>query len=95
VQHAGLWFGTASSFINLEQFLPPGYSSSTALSIDWYDNKLWIGGYGVNNAGYAEAFLWTGIPAPSTAALLLAAGALAHRRRRPRSAKAAIASTLV
>jgi hypothetical protein len=56
LQHAGVWFGTASSFIDLQQFLPAGYTSSTATCIDWYDNKLWVGGYAVNSLGYAEAF---------------------------------------
>jgi hypothetical protein len=26
--HAGIWFGTAASFLDLSQFLPPGYTDS-------------------------------------------------------------------
>jgi hypothetical protein len=83
VQHAGLWFGSASSFIDLQQFLPPGYSSSTAICIDWYDNKLWIGGYGVNSLGYAEAFVWTStVPSPASAGPFLLTWTFAVSRAR-------------
>ena len=83
VPHAGVWFGTAASFVDLHQFLPPGYFSSGAYAIYQDASGIVIGGNAVSSmTGRAEAFIWTTIPAPG-AAPLLAFGVFASRRRRP------------
>jgi hypothetical protein len=82
--HAGIWFGTAGSFLRLSQFLPAGYYDSKATSIATDGQDFYVGGYATNAAtGYRDAFLWVGtVPAPSTMGVLMAAGVLASRRRR-------------
>jgi hypothetical protein len=83
-QIAGIWFGTPDSFISLAQFLPPGYSLSTATSIAELNGVFYVGGFAVNDATqHGEAFLWIGIPAPSAALPLLLGAILAPRRRQP------------
>jgi hypothetical protein len=65
--HAGVWFGTATSFVDLTQFLPPGFggeSSATSIIID--QGKIIIGGYADGPKRPAPGRLWTrDIPAPS------------------------------
>jgi hypothetical protein len=83
-QAAGIWFGTPDSFISLAQFLPPGYSLSTATSIAELNGVFYVGGFAVNDATqHGEAFLWIGIPAPPAALPLLLGAILARRRRQP------------
>jgi hypothetical protein len=82
---AGVWFGTAESFVPLAPFLPPGYSNSSATSIAELDGTLYVGGYAYRSGTLdREAFLWIGqIPSPGAAATLaLAIVASAARRRR-------------
>ncbi|MEX2218958.1 MAG: hypothetical protein WD749_09380 [Phycisphaerales bacterium] len=82
VNGAGVWFGTAESFLSLHQFLPAGYFSSVATSVAVENGTLYVGGY-ASTGFQQEAFLWTGpIPAPGTLGVLLGAGLLACRRRR-------------
>ncbi len=58
-QHAALWLGSAESFVDLSQFLPPAYAVSEA-------HGVWSDGVNVAIVGWAskqsfpEAFLWTG-----------------------------------
>jgi hypothetical protein len=62
--YAGIWYGTAQSFHNLGQYLPPGYGYSRATSIATDGFFYYVGGYAEN--GFTldnEAFLWIG-PVP-------------------------------
>lgn len=84
VNGAGVWFGTAASFLSIHQYLPPGYGQSVATSVAVENGILYVGGYAWNSASQQEAFLWTGpVPAPGSLALLAGAGILTARRRRP------------
>jgi hypothetical protein len=76
----GVWFGSAESFVPLP--IVPGYFEFITTSIVFDGTQYRIGGYGVNNSGYPEAFLWVGIPAPGAATALALGLALAARRRR-------------
>jgi hypothetical protein len=81
---AGIWFGTAESFIPLAPYLPPGYGSSSATSIAELNGTYYIGGYAYRIGTLdREAFLWVGqVPAPGAGAVLLGAGVLSMKRRR-------------
>ena len=81
IPHAGIWFGTAQSFIDLGSLLPPGYGESVAYAVDEQNGVFTVGGYADHN-GHFEAFIWVGVPSPSTAATLVFAGVLAVRRGR-------------
>lgn len=79
---AAAWFGTAESFVNLHLFLPPGqYYQSTAGAVSFHDGLYSVVGSATSITGSGEAWLWVGVPAPGSAAVLLTAGALAARRR--------------
>ena len=78
---AGIWFGTPQSFMNLHQFLPPGYESSVATCVEERNGTFTVGGY-ARWEGTDHAFVWTGVPAPSSVMALVAAGLIAARRRR-------------
>jgi hypothetical protein len=80
--HAGIWFGTPESFIDLNAFLPPGYTTSIAHSVT-FDNGVFTVAGSAGDGNTASAFIWVGVPAPSSSALLAAAGVWAGRRRRP------------
>jgi hypothetical protein len=83
--NAGIWFGSAESFLSLAQFLPPGqYINSAATCIIERDGLLYVGGYAQSPTGgvHSEAFVWIGVPAPGPAAILLAMGIFAADRRR-------------
>jgi hypothetical protein len=81
---AGIWFGSAASFLNLAQFLPAGYGDSYATSIATDGANYYVGGYAENlTTLHNDAFLWVGsVPAPGSLGLLAGAGFLASRRRR-------------
>jgi hypothetical protein len=81
--HAGVWFGTAQSFVDLHEFLPPGYGSSAATGV-YEDNGLsYVAGRALNAAtGASEAFVWIGVPAPGSGLALLPLVLAAGRRRR-------------
>jgi len=81
---AAIWFNTASSYLDLHQFLGSNYYDSTATSVYRDGTTIYVGGWAHNGlTNSTEAILWTGtIPAPGAAPLLLAAGLLARRRRR-------------
>jgi hypothetical protein len=82
---AGMWFGTAASFVNLQDYLPPGYGSSVATSVTDYNGRIIVGGYADGFNG-PEAFIWVGVPAPGPLTALALAGFLAPRRRQRRPA---------
>ena len=72
---ASIWFGSAASWINLGQFLPPGYGESVARAVAFENGHFYASGYAYNfAAGRDEAMLWVGVPAPGAMSLLGAAG---------------------
>jgi len=58
---AAVWQGTAASELNLQQFLPAGFQSSQAYSIDAAGD---IFGVGLDNFGVYHALEWTPLPEP-------------------------------
>jgi uncharacterized membrane protein len=76
-----LWSGTAQSAVDLQQFLPDGYTSSHASAIDAQGN---IVGGARDASGNGHAILWEPVPEPSTLVLLGlgALGLLGFARRR-------------
>jgi hypothetical protein len=73
VSHAGLWNGTAASFIDLHKLLPAGYSESTANGV-WTDGQIiQIVGSAYNAAAMREeAIVWNGdlVPDPPTVSVI-------------------------
>jgi hypothetical protein len=63
--YAGIWFGTAASFLNLHQYLPPGSGESYATSIATDGVNYYVGGYAYYPALGNQAFLWIG-PVPNS-----------------------------
>jgi hypothetical protein len=61
-ERAVLCFGTSVSWLQLHQFLPPGYTSwSVARSVYQDGDRIYVGGWAVSDAtGQDEAFLWVG-----------------------------------
>lgn len=59
-RHAGVWNGTAASWVDLAAFLPPGYSSSEAHGV-WHDGTtLYVCGWASDSQYYhQDAILWT------------------------------------
>jgi hypothetical protein len=78
---AAIWFGTAESVFDLSQFLPAGYGQSIATCIEERNGVFTVGGY-VQYGSTDQAFVWVGVPTPSTTMAIIAAGILAVRRRR-------------
>jgi hypothetical protein len=80
---AGVWFGTASSFIPLQSYLPPGYAYSAATCVAELNGTCYVGGYAVNAVtGNREGFLWVGtVPAPGTGAVSIALIGAGRRKR--------------
>jgi hypothetical protein len=76
---AAVWAGTADSFVNLHDFLPAGYRSSSATGIDAEGN---VYGSAVTTGGGSHLFVWRPVPEPSAAFALAAAGAAGLLRRR-------------
>src|SRR5690606_7906869 len=64
LQHAGAWFGTAESFVDLHQFLPPGYVISWATTVHEYNGMTYVGGAASRTGGATEAVVWVMVPAP-------------------------------
>ena len=80
-----VWSGTASSFIDLNQFLPAGYGGgSLATSIIVDPGITYVGGYARGPTGEKEAVLWTLVPAPGAGIAFLLGLPLLHGRRRTR-----------
>jgi hypothetical protein len=62
--HALVWNGSANSYIDLHQFLPSGWASSFAESIDAQGN---IVGYAMDSQNLkCHAILWQAVPEPVT-----------------------------
>lgn len=78
---ASIWFGTAESVFDLSQFLPPGTSQSIATAVEERNGVFTIAGYAFyGNNEYAV--VWTGVPSPGAACVMMCAGVWAGRRRR-------------
>jgi hypothetical protein len=74
VYHAGVWSGSAASWVDLHALLPAGvYSGSTAKDIDTSGAEMCIAGWAIRaSTGYQEAMLWhyTAEPVPEPCSLL-------------------------
>lgn len=79
---AGIWFGGPSSFLDLAQFLPAGYSQSNATAVAEVNGQVYVTGWATRIGGNDEAFVWVGVPAPATLAAMLGGLVLSLRRRR-------------
>ncbi|MDO8587337.1 MAG: hypothetical protein Q7T82_09880 [Armatimonadota bacterium] len=70
VPHAGMWSGTAASWVDLHTFLPSGYSESYAYGIETSPaspGEVWVVGWAHNTSlNQQQAILWhgTNIPPP-------------------------------
>lgn len=74
--HALLWFGSASSFLDLGSVLSSDYSRESHAMAVWNDGPaIRVGGYAVNQAGYPAPIVWTIMPVPEPS--VLAQGTLA------------------
>lgn len=84
VSRAGIWSGTADSWVDLSAFLPAGFTSSSASGISSDGVNIYVTGTGYNSfARRDEALLWTQpVPTPGAAAVLALGGILAAGRRR-------------
>jgi hypothetical protein len=69
--------------VNLAALLPPGeYFQSGAQAVSFYNGQYYVAGWATRTSdGVNEAWLWVGVPGPSSPAVI-AAGMLAARRRR-------------
>jgi hypothetical protein len=77
--HAGVWFGSADSFVDLQAFLDPAYTSSRALAISPNGTVV---GEALDGAGF-HAVMWT-VAAPEPGSLAaLGAGLAVLAWRRP------------
>jgi hypothetical protein len=89
---AGVWNGTAESWVDLGALVPAGFSSQSLAYGIWTDDlTTYVSGFGYNVvAGREEALLWTLIvPEPGALALLSIGGVLlAGRGRRVSQGKA-------
>ncbi|MEK6701018.1 MAG: hypothetical protein AABZ53_02065 [Planctomycetota bacterium] len=76
-----------SSFINLRQFLAPGWGDAGATSVSIDGDRIYVTGSGAGLNGTVEALLWVGtVPAPGTA-MVLGFGMLLGGRRTQRRAR--------
>jgi hypothetical protein len=87
--HAGLWTGTAASFVDLHAELPNGYSSSQAFDVSSDGTVVRVVGYAYNTSrGAYEAVMWSQpVPEPATVLSLSLMSALllsSKRTRRPK-----------
>jgi hypothetical protein len=88
--HALLWTGTAASVVDLNAFLPPGFTSSQALDIDASGDIVGSASGPAAGPNNYHAFLWQPVAAavPEPGSLLLLASGVAglviseHRRRK-------------
>lgn len=88
VDHAGVWNGTADSWVDLHSLLNASYTSSYARGIEVQGNHIWVAGYAYNStAGRYEAMLWHNVVPEVSSLLTLGSGILslvgAVRRKRP------------
>jgi hypothetical protein len=82
IEHAGLWNGTAASWVDLHTFLPSEFITSKATGI-WNDGSFtYVVGYGHNNVtSRNEALMWAS-PVPEPASLLALVAGFAFLRFR-------------
>jgi hypothetical protein len=73
---AGLWFGTASSFINLQTSLGSGYLQSDALGVYTSGNTTYVVGDALSTSGGTHAILWAITEAPEPTVGMLWAGGM-------------------
>jgi len=67
--HALLWHGSASNYVDLNQFLPAGYSDAFAQGIDANGDIVGVAFTATGNQGIfgtPHAFLWRSSPVPET-----------------------------
>jgi hypothetical protein len=76
----GIWIGNHFEFQTLP--IPTGYTSAFATSVEFFNGQYYVGGYAEGGSSSGDAFLWVGVPAPSSLAVLAGAGLIAARRRR-------------
>ena len=92
--HALLWHGSASNYVDLNQFLPAGYSDAFAQGIDANGDIVGVAFTATGNQGIfgtPHAFLWRSSPVPETSSaislgLLLTlglGGVFLARKRKP------------
>jgi len=73
VNHAGLWNGTAESWVDLHAILPAGvYPESEACCVEVSAGEIWVGGYAGSGTGLDDAMLWhyTADPVPEPSSLI-------------------------
>jgi hypothetical protein len=75
-----IWMGPGLDRYELPT--PAGYDYAIATCVEFFNGQCYVGGYAVRGFGPNEAFLWVGVPGPGSAAVLIAAGVVAVRRRR-------------
>jgi hypothetical protein len=82
--HAAVWFGSASSIVNLATFLPAGqYFQSGAQGVGFSNGQYYVSGWATRSSDHVtEAWVWVGVPGPGSA--WVGAGVLALGRRRAR-----------
>jgi hypothetical protein len=85
-RQAMLWIGTAASAVDLGALLPSTgqWTNSEAFSVDSSGNVYGIANGTFDNVNGSFAVEWSPVPEPTTASVLLIAGAgmLMHRRRK-------------
>lgn len=64
IGHAAAWFGTPESFVDLNQFLPPGYGGESIATCVIEDRgAILVGGFTTSPNGFSHAaVLWTYLP---------------------------------
>src|SRR5262249_8993863 len=69
---AVIWFNSPTDFVDLSTFLPAGqFYNSVATSVTVFNGMYYVGGYASLAAGGGDhAFLWVGVPGPSSGAVL-------------------------
>jgi hypothetical protein len=81
--YAIFWAGSAETAINLQNFLPPEYVSSSASGIARVGDELQVAGTATRHDGTVDAVLWTAtIPEPQALTSSLAGFALSLRPAR-------------
>jgi hypothetical protein len=83
--HAGIWNGTAASFLDLNSYLGGAFTDSDARAIWMNETTIIVGGAGYRD-GYEYPVMWTINPVPEPSALALIALAALCAIRHPKKA---------